>query len=263
MRGRGFLTMISGRLPRRPGEIALGQRTLRAAGARLGQRVRVSVNGRPARMRVVGEAVFPSFTENGSAATDLGQGAIVAPSLLSTPYRPTGCVHGLTCYSFILIRYPPGTALPIADRRLEAAFSRSGCLVSAGCYTLTADQRPSDIRDYAAVRDTPLFLGALLGLLAVGTLSHALLAGVRRHNRDLALLKTLGLLRSQLLRVVFWEASTLAGAAGAAGHPGHPAAGQPHRGRARLDCGPGACRYRAAERMMRALRLLRWALRPC
>ena len=219
VRGRGFLTMISGRLPRRPGEIALGRRTLRATGARLGQRVRVSVNGRPARLRVVGEAVFPSFSENGSAATDLGQGAVVAPSLLSTPYGPTGCVHGLTCYSFILIRYPPGTALGIADRGLEAAFSRHGCLLSAGCYTLTADQRPSDIRDYSGVRDTPLFLGALLGLLAVGTLSHALLAGVRRRYRDLAMLKTLGLLRSQLLRVVFWEASTLAGAALLVGLP--------------------------------------------
>ena len=219
VRGRGFLTMISGRLPRRPGEIALGQRTLRATGTRLGQRVRVSVNGRVARLRVVGEAVFPSFTEGGSSATDLGLGAAVAPSLLSTPFRPTGCLHGLTCYSFILIRYPPDTALRIADRRLEAAFSRSGCLPSAGCYTLTADQRPSDIRDYSGVRDTPLFLGALLGLLAVGTLSHALLAGVRRRYRELALLKTLGLLRSQLLRVVFWEASTLAGAALLVGLP--------------------------------------------
>jgi ABC-type lipoprotein release transport system permease subunit len=64
-----------------------------------------------------------------------------------------------------------------------------------------------------------LLLGALLGLLAVGTLSHALLAGVRRRYRDLALLKTLGLLRGQLLRVVFWEASTLAGSALLVGLP--------------------------------------------
>ena len=92
VRGRGFLTLITGRLPQGPGEIALGQRTLRATGARLGQRVRVSVNGRAVPLRVVGEAVFPSFTESGSAATDLGQGAVVAPSLLSTPYRrPAVC----------------------------------------------------------------------------------------------------------------------------------------------------------------------------
>ena len=74
VRGRGFLTLISGRLPQRPGEIALGQRTLRATGARLGQRVRVSVNGRAARLRVVGEAVFPSFTESGSSRDRPGAG---------------------------------------------------------------------------------------------------------------------------------------------------------------------------------------------
>jgi ABC-type lipoprotein release transport system permease subunit len=56
-------------------------------------------------------------------------------------------------------------------------------------------------------------------VLAVGTLSHALLAGVRRRRRDLALLKTLGLARSQLLRVVCWQASTLAVIALLAGLP--------------------------------------------
>ena len=84
---------------------------------------------------------------------------------------------------------------------------------------MTTDQRPSDIKDYTGVRDTPLVLGAILGLLAVGTLSHALLAGVRRRYRDLALLKTLGLVRSQLLRVVCWQATTLATAALLAGVP--------------------------------------------
>ena len=57
---------------------------------------------------------------------------------------------------------------------------------------MTADQRPSDIKDYASVRDTPLVLAAVLIVFAVGTLAHVLLTGVRRRRRDLALLKTLG-----------------------------------------------------------------------
>jgi len=44
-----------------------------------------------------------------------------------------------------------------------------------------------------------------------------LLTGVRRRRRDLAVLKTLGLLRSQLLQVVSWQASALAAAALLAG----------------------------------------------
>jgi ABC-type lipoprotein release transport system permease subunit len=53
----------------------------------------------------------------------------------------------------------------------------------------------------------------------VGTLAHVLLTGVRRRRRDLAVLKTLGLLRSQLLRVVSWQASALATVALLAGLP--------------------------------------------
>jgi ABC-type antimicrobial peptide transport system permease subunit len=75
---------------------------------------------------------------------------------------------------------------------------------------VTADQRPSDIKDYASVRDTPLVLAAVLIVFAVGTLAHVLLTGVRRRRRDLALLKTLGFVRSQVLGVVAWEASAFA-----------------------------------------------------
>jgi ABC-type lipoprotein release transport system permease subunit len=46
-----------------------------------------------------------------------------------------------------------------------------------------------------------------------------LLTGVQRRRRDLAVLKTLGLLRSQLLRVVCWQASALAAVALLAGLP--------------------------------------------
>ena len=84
---------------------------------------------------------------------------------------------------------------------------------------MTADQRPGDIRNYAAVRDTPLVLAAVLALLAVGTLAHVLLTGVRRRRRDLAVLKTLGCTRSQLHGMVAWEASALAAAALLAGIP--------------------------------------------
>ena len=100
--------------PGGPGEIALGQRTLRAIrgpaprpagpGQRLNGRGGPAAGGWRGRLPVLHrKRVCP--------ATDLGPGpAVVAPSLLSTPDGPTGPVRtGLsTCYSFILIRYPPG-----------------------------------------------------------------------------------------------------------------------------------------------------------
>jgi hypothetical protein len=216
LHGSGFLTLLAGHAPAGPGQIVLGRSTLRGLGAHVGQPVRVTANGRTSTMRVVGSAVFASFSVGGGNATDLGTGAAVAASVLSQP-NPPACPGRLTCYNFFLLRYRPGTDLLAAARRLQDAVTRAGCPV--GLCQVTSDQRPSDIKDYAGVRDTPLLLGALLALLAVGTLSHALLAGVRRRYRDLALLKTLGLVRSQLLRVVCWQASTLAAVALAAGLP--------------------------------------------
>ena len=216
LRGRGYLTRLAGHLPSGPDQIVLGRRTLRSLHRRPGERVPVVINGRKYVMQIVGEAVFASFGEGGSTPTDLGQGAAVAASLLSTPYAPSGCVHGETCYSFVLVRYGPGTARTV-NARLQAAFTKVGC--TPGCYTAATDQRPSDIKNYTGARDTPLVLGAVLALLALGTLAHVLLTGVRRRRRDLAVLKTLGLRRSQVLSVVLWQACALGAVAVAVGLP--------------------------------------------
>jgi ABC-type lipoprotein release transport system permease subunit len=215
VRGSGFLSMLSGGPAAGPGEIALGERTARALHLRIGERVPVAVNGRSYRLRIVGEPVFASFSEGGDSATDLGQGAEVPASLLSAayapPFAPPECRRGAaTCYSFILVRYAPGTRLPAADARIERALAKAGC---DNCASVITDQRPRDIRDYAGVRDTPLVLSALLALLAVGALTHVLLTSVRRRRRDLAMLKALGLTRRQVLGVVGWQASALATAA--------------------------------------------------
>ena len=216
LHGTGFLTLLTGRAPAGPRQITLGPRTLRMLGLHVGQRVRVTANGSPSMMRIVGSAVFAAFSVGGGSSTDLGNGAAVSASVLSQP-NPPACRGSATCYNFFLLRYKPGTDLPAAAGRLEASVTRSGC--PRGLCLVTTDQRPSDIEHYTSVRDTPLVLGALLGVLAVGTLSHALLAGVRRRYRDLALLKSLGLVRSQLLRVVCWQATALAAASLLAGVP--------------------------------------------
>jgi len=221
--GNGFLTLLAGRAPAGPGEIALGQRSLRALGLHIGQQVEVGAEGTTSQMRVVGSAVFAAFSVGGSSATDLGTGAVVSASALSQP-NPPFCARRATCYNFFLLRYEPGTDPWAAAARLKAAAARAGC--PPGLCVVTTDQRPSDIQDYTGVRDTPLILGAVLALLAVGTLAHVLLTGVRRRRRDLAVLKTLGLLRSQLLRVVTWQACALAAAALLAGLPAGLLAGR-------------------------------------
>jgi predicted lysophospholipase L1 biosynthesis ABC-type transport system permease subunit len=178
--------------------------------------VPVNVNGATRWLRITGVATFPLFSQATAAPTDLGTGAAVAAPVLSVPDPPV-CARKSTCYNFVLIRYRPGTSLPAATARLAAAVTRAGC--QPGICLLVSDQRPADIRDYTAVRDTPLALGVLLALLAAGTLAHVLVTSVHRRRRDLAILKTLGLLRPQLLLVVGWEAVALTTAALLAGLP--------------------------------------------
>jgi ABC-type antimicrobial peptide transport system permease subunit len=221
VRGRGFLTILAGQAPSAAGEIALGAQTMRAIGRSLGQTVSVAANGgKPRIMRVVGTAVLPAFSRGTFAGTDLGIGAVVPASVLSVRSSPSEqglCYTNATCYNFFLLRFKPGTNLAAAAARLNALVIRSGCPI--GSCTVTADQRPSDIKNYTGVRDTPLVLGAVLGVLAVGTLAHVLLTGVRRRRRDLAVLKTLGLLGSQIIRVVCWQASALTAVALLVGLP--------------------------------------------
>jgi ABC-type antimicrobial peptide transport system permease subunit len=227
-RGARFFTLLAGHPPSGPGQIVLGAQTLRAVHRRLGQTVQVVINhvdgtagpDAPLTMRIVGVAVFPLFTPAGQTATDLGTGAAVPVPLLSalSGLGPrTGCNSKVTCYNFFLIRYKPGTDLDAAAARLTSAVTAAGC-VPPTCQVY-GDQRPGDILSYAGIRDTPLVLAAVLALLAAAMLAHVLLTGVRRRRRDLAVLKTLGLTRSQLIKVVSWQASALAMAALLAGLP--------------------------------------------
>jgi len=53
-------------------------------------------------------------------------------------------------------------------------------------------------------------LAALLVVLGVGALGNALVTGVRRRRRDLAVLKTLGFVRGQVAAAVAWQATATA-----------------------------------------------------
>jgi hypothetical protein len=222
--GGGYVTILAGRAPAGPGEIALGAKTMSAAHVRIGQDIPVVINhtavtGPPVTrsMRVVGEVILPAFSRGAFNPTDLGTGALLAASVLSESQPASGCPASGTCYNFFLVRYRPGTNEAAAAAALTTLATRSGC--PPGACLVTSDQRPGDIRDYTYVRDTPLVLGALLAVLAVGTLAHVLQTGVRRRRRDLAVLKTLGLSRGQVLRLVAWQAGAFGFAALLVGLP--------------------------------------------
>ena len=67
--------ILEGRAPRHDHELALGTRTLHAAGLAIGDRVRVKLEEQPTTMRIVGRAVFLASVRARLTPTDLGEGA--------------------------------------------------------------------------------------------------------------------------------------------------------------------------------------------
>ncbi len=182
-------TVLEGRLPRSSREVMLGTKTLERVGQPVGGRAAVRVGRTVARYRIVGRGVFPDYGD----AARLGEGAFMS----------VGGARRLVIdakENLFLLRLKHGV-----DRRATLDRFRTALQPVPS----RASGRPRELTDLARVRSLPLVLAAILGILAAATLAHALLTSVRRRRRELAILKTLGMRRGQIARVVAWQTSTL------------------------------------------------------
>lgn len=197
-------TIVAGRAPTAPNEVALGTRTLKRLGLAVGDTVSATSAqiGSPGRdLRVVGRAVFAGFaTYTGSDKTELGEGALVVTPTL----RELSADFGK---DFTLLGFAPAGPRPSgADLAELVGLDHEGLPIPIE----SEPNRPTDIVNLDRVRTTPAILAGLLRVLAAGTIGHALVVSVRRRRRDLALLKTLGFVRSQVRATVAWQATTMA-----------------------------------------------------
>lgn len=208
--GRGpllFPTLLEGRPPFHHDEIVLGTKTLRRTGHHVGDLVPVTINGRQQTMRVVGRAVFPAFGQGAFTPTDLGEGAATQGADLV----PTSGAGGGR-YNFVLVRFADTPSKTANVRQLGTTFAAAMGL--AGCKSeacgFFSSQRPTDIADYARIGATPVVLAAVLGVLGIAVLAQLLVLSTRRRQRDLAILRALGLSGPQTSMVVAWQAMTVA-----------------------------------------------------
>ena len=194
-------TVVSGRLPSRDDEIALGARSLRALGRSVGDTVVVAEQQGGARsMRVVGRVVLPGLaTYPGQDKTSLGEGAVVTPKAMATLGPDFGNRN-------LLVRFRSAADGARVDKAASALATRLG---QGDNFATSNVLRTSDILAYERVRTLPLVLAGILALLAVATVAHALVSAVRRRRRDLAMLKTLGFSRRQISGTVAWQATTV------------------------------------------------------
>ena len=185
VKGRIAPVVTQGRAPERPDEILLAPKTLDALGLHVGDTVEARVK-RSRQMRIVGQGVVPEGTFN-----ELGKGA----ALTFQAYRQL--YPGAQPYSFEA-RIAPGADRTATLARLERR------------YVTPAPGPPKTVADFGGVSELPLVVSGLLVAIAAAVLAHALMMATRHRRRHLAVLKTLGFDRRQVLATIAWQATTLA-----------------------------------------------------
>jgi FtsX-like permease family len=194
--GKGSLgpVVVEGRGPAQPDEVALGTVTMRTLGRRIGDTVEIRGAGEPQRLRIVGRVV--ANLGDGSPSVAPGKGAVVHPDLwrhLDPPGAPISP-------SYFFVRLDPAADRRLAIDRLRRDFPN----------TVVLPLKQPDLTNLERVGYLPWLLSGLVALLALGTVTHALVTSVSRRRRDLAMLKALGFTRGQVSQTVAWQATTFA-----------------------------------------------------
>lgn len=194
--GKGSLgpVVVEGRGPAQPDEVALGTVTMRTLGRRIGDTVELRGAGEPQRLRIVGRVVVN--LGDGSPSVAPGKGAVVHPDLwrhLDPPGAPISP-------SYFFVRLDPAADRRLAIDRLRRDFPN----------TVVLPLKQPDLTNLERVGYLPGLLAGLVALLALGTVTHALVTSVSRRRRDLAMLKALGFTRGQVSQTVAWQATTFA-----------------------------------------------------
>jgi len=185
------VVVLSGRAPAARDEIAFAPTTMKAVGARIGDRVTVA-GGR--RATVVGEVLLPETSHTAYDVSALMTRPAVDEILASQP--PSGPED---VWDFALVRWAPGSEAK-GDARLRAL----------GADFVAPATLPGAVIELHSLRVLPLVLALFFGLLAIATVAHALVTTVRRRRHDLAIMRSFGFTARQSRVAIAWQATLLA-----------------------------------------------------
>jgi hypothetical protein len=198
-------------------EVVLGATTLDRLGATVGDRVPVRSGSSRRDMTVVGEAVFPRMAEYpGAPTTGLGEGVVLTADTFTEMTNVDYFVDWLVDLA------PDATT----DDLREA-------LTSAGIHpdeveVMLVDnpQKPDALFGYEDTSTLRHMLAALLGAIAVVSVTLGITSSVRGARRDLAVLRTVGLTKRQVRTAVHTHGAVIAAVALVIGLPLGVAAGR-------------------------------------
>jgi FtsX-like permease family len=196
------LTVISGRAPAGPREIALGPSTMAELGLGVGDRTVVSGPCGSLDADVVGRVALPltgdNYPDAGSIVTLGTFRQVCAAELLAD----------IDAEDFVLVRTRTGAAAAALGEDVTARGSYARPLA-----------KPIAIASLEDIGTVPVVVAVLVAILGAAVAAHALSLAVRRRRGDLAVLRTFGLTPRQAGGVIRWQAVVLAAVALAIGIP--------------------------------------------
>ena len=190
LKGSTGPTLVSGRLPQRADEVALGSGSMRDAGVGVGGTVELEGPGAPVRLRVVGRVSFPVVDDR--SAVD--RGAVLTADGL----RPLATPDSLN--RDLLVSWAEGIDVERANAGLA---ERTGAEV-------TGLRIPSEVNNLRLIQGVPRAMIAVLALFTALSAAHAVVSTVRRRRQDLAVLRSLGFVGRQLGPTLAAQATALA-----------------------------------------------------
>jgi hypothetical protein len=200
-------TVLEGRRPSGPGEVALGPQTAEAYGLGIGDDITATDHeGASHELVIVGTALLPttphSSYDQGAwltldqledlAGAEIGQFAPGQdPAEDSPPILPT---H--------LATVAPGADVDAVVEGIDAG-------IDSPLFDSSPTTEPIDIQNLRNVRSLPLLFAVFTLVLAIGTVAHVCASVVRRRGGDLAVLRGLGMTPRETRWALAWQATTL------------------------------------------------------
>ncbi len=199
------LTVTAGRAPRSAGEADIGPATAKDLHVGIGGTVRLA--GSPGRIRIVGEALFPSDVH-----AEFDEGLWVTSARFTMAVPPMPPAGSESDGRAVVVHLPAGANSSRAMARIGTAL---GPLASG----IEPPQLPDELLNLRNVRLLPDVLAAFLGGLAVAAATYGLVSSARRRRGEFAVLRAMGMTRRSVRSIVQAQSTATALFALAVGIP--------------------------------------------
>ncbi len=199
LKGSVYPPLLEGHAPRAANQAVFADQTLQQLHRQVGQTVQVQSPSGPVTIHIVGSMISPSVGDlftNGMGDGGWVSGAVVREQQANEASNSSDAPP--TLFTLFAVRYAPGVSHAAALASLRHEFGGT-----------VLRQLPSeDVINLQSVDGLPTLLAGLVALLGLATVGNALVSSVRRRGKDLAILKTLGFFRRQLMLVIAWQATS-------------------------------------------------------